>query len=234
MAEQLDPVDEARSRPREVGGCIHGHDTRADRRKPLAMEHRLGRRLLGVVAAGHRDHDLGRRRLDLRPLDRARLLPGHPEHVVAAGELDHLRDPVPAREHGVEPFERRDARPRVARDGELDLLDPLGGLLGQRLARLRHARRLGEPRDVGQDLAERGRVERDHLGMGGEALRHGADVVERDGAYLADRLGHDQIHVEALERVLVELVERLAAARALTHGGVDLRRPRGPPGSRCV
>ena len=50
VAEQLDAVDEARSRPREVGGGVHGHDAGAERRQPLAVAHRLGGGLLRVVA----------------------------------------------------------------------------------------------------------------------------------------------------------------------------------------
>ena len=59
-------------------------------------------------------------------------------------------------------------------------------------------------------------------GCVGQPLGHRDDVVERDGAHLADRLRDDQVHVELLERRLVELVERLAAAGALAHRGVDL------------
>ena len=122
----------------------------------------------------------------------------------------------------VEPLERGHARTRRVLHGPLDGLDPRGGVLGELLARLLDAGRLGEPRHVGEHLAEGGRVERDHLRLRGQPLGHRAHVVERDGADLAHRLRDDQVHAELLERVLVELVQRLAAAGALAHRGVDL------------
>ncbi len=54
------------------------------------------------------------------------------------------------------------------------------------------------------------------------AMAH--DVVERDGADLAHRLGDDQVHLELAQLERVELVERLAGTGALAHGGVDRRR----------
>jgi hypothetical protein len=100
-------------------------------------------------------------------------------------------------------------------------LDALGRLAGKPLAGLVRARRGREPRHVGEHLAERRRVERDDLRLRRQPLRDRAHVVEGDGADLAHRLGDDQVHLELLERRLVELVERLAAPGALAHRGVD-------------
>ena len=160
----------------------------------------------------------------LLPLDGARLLARHAEHVLAACQLDHLRDPVAGRVEGVEPFpERGDPRPWIARDGELHLLDALGR--PSAAPRPPPAPGLtGEPGDVGEHLAERRWVERDHARLGGQSLCDGADVVERDRAHLADGLRDDQPHAELLEQLVVELIEGLAAARPFPHGGVDLGR----------
>ena len=60
----------------EVRRGVHHHDAGAERRQPLALPHRLGRRLLRVVAAGHRHDHVWSERLELGPLRGARLLAG--------------------------------------------------------------------------------------------------------------------------------------------------------------
>ena len=75
---------------------------------------------------------------------------------------------------------------------------------------------------VGEYLADGGRVERDDRRAGGQALGHGLYVLERHGTDGAHGLGDDEVHPEARELRLVELVERLAAAGALTHRAIDL------------
>ena len=60
VAEQLDPVDQARAGPGEGRGGVDGEDAAgAERldRSQLAMAWARG--LLGVPAAGHRDDDVG-------------------------------------------------------------------------------------------------------------------------------------------------------------------------------
>jgi len=143
---------------------------------------------------------------------------------------------VAAREHRVEPLERGDARTRPARHRRLHPLDALARLVGEPRAGLVRAGHGSQARDVGEHLAERGGIERDQLGLRGQPLRDGAHVVERHRADLADRLRHDQVHVELVQRRLVELVQRLAAARALAHRGVDLgrRQPVGDHAARQV
>ena len=61
-------------------------------------------------------------------------------------------------------------------------------------------------------------------GLRRDLLRDRAHVVERDRADLAQRLGDDQVRLELVQLLRVELVEVLAALRALAHGGVDLLR----------
>ena len=78
---------------------------------------RLGGRLLGVEAAGHRDHHLGRGGLDLRPLDRARLLAGEAEHVSPPASSIICGTQWPPDVDGVEPLERGHARARRVRHG---------------------------------------------------------------------------------------------------------------------
>ena len=101
-------------------------------------------------------------------------------------------------------------------------VDPVGRVVEQLVGRALVLGGVGEPAHVAQHLAERHRVERDHLRLGRDLLGDGADVVDRNGTDLAQRLGDDQVRLELAQLLGVELVEVLAAARALANGGIDL------------
>ena len=154
---------------------------------------------LGVVAARHRDHDLGRARPRPRPSRRCADRSPAGRARRAAGELDHLRHPVAGEVERVEPLERGDARPARARDGAARTA------LDAALAARRPALSPASPRPLrrpaagssAQHLAERRRVERDDLGPLGSRPADGAHVVEGDGADLADCLGDDQVRRRA-------------------------------------
>ena len=112
LRQQLEPVDDPRARPREVGGGIDRDDLAGpDRRELVAVHLGLAVGDLGVVPARHHDHDVGLHGGDLFPRPLLGLLAGEAEHVLAAGELDQLRRPVPGGERRVEPLERHHARP---------------------------------------------------------------------------------------------------------------------------
>ena len=115
-------------------------------------------------------------------------------------------------------------RGRRALEARADRVDPVRGLVEQLVGGALVLGHLGEAADVAQHLAERHRVERDHLRVRRDLLRDRAHVVERHGADLAERLGHDQVRLELAQLLRVELVQVLAALRPLAHGGVDLLR----------
>ncbi len=222
--------------PGEVGGGVHGHHAaRRARRAARAWRRGLRRRPRGVVAARHGDHDLGLRRLDLLPLRRARLLAGHAEHVVAAGELDHLRHPVPADEHRVEPLQRRHARRLGAATAASHRVDPPAGILRQALARL------GAPAasaSRGTSASTSPRVDgssESTCGPRGQPLRRRPPRRRRrrrtPRTPPGSRSGPGS---SSASSSLVELVERLArppCARAPRRRSPP---PTGPRGSRCA
>ena len=95
---------------------------------------RLSLRARAVVAARRHDHDVRAGGRDVVPGDADRLLARGAEHVGAAGELDHLGDPVAGGVRRVGPLEHGDARAAAAHgaapDGGHPLpqrLDELGG-----------------------------------------------------------------------------------------------------------
>jgi hypothetical protein len=151
------------------------------------------------------------------------------EHVEAAGVLDQLRRPVAGDEHGVEPLERGDPHRLGRAHGEADAVDPGRGVLDEVDARVARVGRLGQRADVAEHLAERVRVEREHLRRRLEALRQRAHVVVRDGAHRAQRLGDDEVRLGAAHAVLVELVDGPALLGQLAHGAVDRRRRQARP-----
>ena len=75
-----------------------------------------------------------------------------------------------------------------------------------------------------QDLVQRHRVERDHLGPAPQVLQRLVHFVDVDGAHGAQVLGHDQIGIEVAQRSLIEGVEVFARRHAGPDHGVDLRR----------
>ncbi len=182
---------------------------------------RLLVRALRVIAARHHDDELRARGEHGIPRDDLGALAGEAEHILAAGQLDHLRGPVAGDEDRVEPLERDDARARLLAHGELDAVDARGDIGDQLDAALARAGRLGERAHVAERLAERMRVERDHARIRRQLTRDLGDVVIGDGADGAERLRDDHLRRELGERVAVELVDRLAGERALANGGVD-------------
>ena len=225
MREQLQPVHQSRAGPGEVSGRVDGHDrARAERGEPLRVGVGLVRRPRCVVAAGHHHHGLGLGRLDLLPRGGPRPLAREAERVLTARKLDHLRDPVTSDVRRVEPLERDRARAGCVLDGLADAVDAGGGLVHQLRALLGHTGGRREIACAGKHLSEGRGVERQDLRHRVELFGDGADVVRRHRADLAERLGHDQVGLDLVEDRVVELVDRLAAARALAHLAVDLGR----------
>lgn len=70
VGEELDAVDEPRTRAGEGGGGVDSEElVRAERVQALLVLERLRLRVLQVPAAGHRDDDVGIESLESLPLD---------------------------------------------------------------------------------------------------------------------------------------------------------------------
>ena len=93
LGELLHAVDQPRAGPRPRAVGVHGEDGRTGWQQ-VADQVRLSLRARAVVAARCHDHDVRAGGRDVVPGDAHRLLAGGAEHVRAAGELDHLGDPV--------------------------------------------------------------------------------------------------------------------------------------------
>ena len=148
--------------------------------------------------------------------------PAQPGDVLATRHLDELRRPVPGDEHRVQPLERGHARPRLAADGETDDVRPPRRARDEIERRVLRAGRLRDRADVAERLAVGLRIQRDHARRLGQRDRQRLDLVVRHGADVAQRLRDDEVGLELADELLVELVDRLAGAGALTDGRVDL------------
>ena len=196
-------------------------------RQPQLEDVRVQRRLLDrggqVVTARHADDDRGAGLAHLFPRRDARAFAGQAQDVDATSEVDHLRNPVAADVHRVEPLERRDRDPRGIRERVGDAVEPVGQLRQQCVGSLERVGGYSERAYVDQDLAERRRIEREDLRLGFDLLGDRADVVDRHGADGAQRLRDDQVGQRVLEGKLVELVDGAPLAGQLAHSAVDLR-----------
>ena len=220
----LEAVDQPRAGAGEIRGGVDRDDARgAERLELVAVVVGLLGGALGVVAARHHDDDLGPGGLDLLPRAPLGVLSRHAEHVDPARVLDHLRRPVAGDVDRVEPLERGDAD-RLARPARPAAR---GRCATRRPGRGRRPRPCCRwpPRasHVAEHLAERVRVERDTSARV-QPLGDRLDVLVGHGADGAQRLRDDQVGLRAPQRLLVELVDRLALLGQLAHGAVDLRR----------
>ena len=159
-----DAVSDPRRRPREVGVRVH-----ADRGRRQLDPGRLGLGASAVEPAGRHHDQLRPLGGDRVPRGRVRRLAGQAQHVLAARQVDHLGHPVPGGKRRVEPLghehpprrpagdglHRRDDRPAHAGDDRGTALAGVGTARVQAIGQQAHA---------GLDLADRVRVERDHLG----------------------------------------------------------------------
>ena len=122
----------------------------------------------------------------------------------------------------VEPFQREHARPVRALHGVAHAVEPVRALGHEPLAGLRHLGGGRKRAHVGEHLADRRRIEGEHLRLGQDLLRECAHLLVRHRAHLAHLLGHDEVRLELVQQLGVELVDRLAAPGPLAHLAVDL------------
>ena len=110
-AEEFDAVDQARAWPTEIG---RGVDQKCALRQvggwaPLAwlLHHpqQLCLRAVNGKTAGHHDEEIRGRVQDLIPRHNPRGATRLREDILAAGELDHLRNPMTCDVEGRKPFD---------------------------------------------------------------------------------------------------------------------------------
>ena len=212
--ELPDPACDPRRRARVVRERVD-RDRAARQVEPA----RLARRLRSVEAAGRKDDELRPALEGLRPARPERGLSRLPEHVLAAGDCDHLGHPVTGGVRGLEPLGDEDAPPGGAGDEARHLLDRLSQLADHGLAAPGHAEPGGERRHALRDPVYRPRVERDHLRA---ERRDASKLAARDRADLAEVLRDDHVRRERPDQLLVDRVERAALGDGRPHRLVDL------------
>ncbi len=101
------------------------------------------------------------------------------EDILAAGEVDHLGQPVPGAERRLDPLREEHPASRQASHQGRGLLDLVEHLLGQLVATGRGAQPPSEDAHRLCDVAQRSRVEREHVRTDRADRR---ELAARDGA----------------------------------------------------
>ena len=199
VREELEPVDQARTGPREVRGGVDRDDAaRAQGGELVGVLAGLVERALGVdsrTASRSRPPARRRRPSPSRAPSRARRVRrggrGRRRTRSAGASSGRRRTPGRAtrapRRCAAARRGRRAGRGRSARRARATQRDALVAPSG----------RLRDRADVGQRLADRVRVERDHARPGRQLGGERGDLVVGDGADRAQRLGHDQVRARA-------------------------------------
>jgi hypothetical protein len=154
VAEQLDAVDQPRPRLGEDRAVERVEAGRPQRRDLLPVLHRLRLRVLGLDLGHHQD-DVRPQAGELPPADRRGVEARVPGDVVAAGDRDHLRDPEAADADWVQPLQGDHPRGAGAGDRRLHGRQPPLELAAHLVGVVLHARRLAQPHDLFEHLAER-------------------------------------------------------------------------------
>ena len=145
------------------------------------------------------------------------------EEVMAARHRDHLRHPVARRHQRIEPFDARERRasggpPRAGRDRVHPRHQPPHQLAAAR----GFVERAGDALDVGEDVREPIRRERHDLRPRAEpASDRILDVALADRAYLALRLGDDDVGRKLAQLLRVDAIDRKRLAHDTAHLAVD-------------
>ena len=220
-SKQLDPVDVARTRSREIGVGVDGNDSRAgDRRKLAGQSFRLGE----SEAARRDDHDLGVPFVNVVPRDPHGIFAGASESIDAAGDVDHLRNPVSGAEEWIRPLEEAHARTtndsptRPRGDDATRVAIPVDE--GARF--VAPPDRFTDREDVVVDLGQRARREIHHIRPRRHRRERARQLVAGRGAHLTEILREHDVGREVVEQSLIDDIQALAAPHPRRDGVVDL------------
>ena len=129
-----------------------------------------------------------------------------------------------AEEGRVEPLEGDDGRVAPAPGRPFDRVEPRAQAVDQLPGARAAADALADVEDVGEDVLEACRIEREDLGAPDHRRDGVTDLSGRDGADGAELLGEEEVGRELGQALLVEGVEARAGGELRRDRGVDLLR----------
>ena len=161
--------------------------------------------------AGHHDEDVWSRGQDLVPRHNPRGATRLRQHILAAGELDHLRNPMTCDVEWREPFDTDHARAmREALDASVHSLESVTQVRGETMTLRRPIGGVADPNDIIDYILDRTGVQ----GENGRLPRHGANgvvqLVRRDGTDMTEVLGHNQIGLRLPQQMVFQPIEPLS------------------------
>jgi hypothetical protein len=130
-------------------------------------------------------------------------------------------------EGGVGPLEDEDPRARAVGDALSHGVQTAAEPGDQLRSNLLGAGGPADLRDAVDHVIEPLGIERNHLGVTADDVERFFDGTRRNGAYLAEVLGQDDVRIDRADPGVVERVDRLACRNLGTHLGVHLRRGAG-------
>jgi hypothetical protein len=227
--EGLDAVDQAGAGTDHDAVGVDRPDRHAGQRPGRGL--RLLDRAGQVVAARRDDDQLGCRRGDVSPAHRDRRRTRAGGDGLAARRADQIGYPVPGGERRIHPFDHRGLRAPPPGDGRRGTGEPGPQLAHQPRGALRHAGPLPDRQDRVQHLAERVRVEREHVSLAAQVAQGVFDLAGRQRAHAAQVLGEDQVGPQIRERAGVQRVQVGSGGELRADVAVDLRggHPAGVP-----
>ena len=234
IGQLLDAVDQPGAGPGPGGVGVDGVHRYAGRQHAAATSSSASAwRPRGRSRTAPPPRRPGRRRATSSQVTRTRLLAGGAEQRLAAGELDHLRDPVAGRERRVGPLQQHHPRPRPRprrRAGRRPAAPQRA-----RPARPRPRRgRWPRPSVQRSRRSTSSRVCGSMVSTSAVQPRWAsASSTDRDvdRADRAEVLGDDQVGVQPGQRALVEVVEVLAARHRRRRRTRRSRPASAPPAS---
>ena len=133
------------------------------------------------------------------------------EDILAAGELDHFRNPVTCEVEWREPFDTDHARAMSdSLDASAHSLKSVTQARGETMALRRPFGGVADPNDIINHIMDRTRVQRED----GRLPRHGTksvvQLVRRDGTDMTEVLGQDQIGLRLPQQMVFQSIELLS------------------------
>jgi hypothetical protein len=186
VREQLDTVNDARPRPREAGIRVDSIDSALPNRgkiEPTSFSEELRylqRAAIESVSAWHHDEHLGSPCNDVLPRDAHGVRPSPSERIHAAGQFDHLGNPMAAALDRIHPLHAEDPWPGGNRSGSRGDCVATGSTGGDQL--FRAGRGAGGTTNLAQvrfDVLEGVRGEEEELGPLCQSPNGGDELIPR-------------------------------------------------------
>ncbi len=223
--ERLDALGDPRSRADDERVGVDGPEVGIRRQHGGIAD--LRGQFVGSVEpepAWRHDHDLGAALGDVGPRNADRVGTRSSQHRPSARRGDEVRHPVASGERRIGPLQHERRPLRRTGNRRLDGSQPGAARRHDLRRTIRRACRCADSEHRIEDLVQRRRIERQHVGPAAEVRQRVVDLGDVDGADRTEVLGEHERRIELGEGAAVQPVEVLPRRHAFLDDGIDLRR----------